>query len=97
MYQRYIIECVNYIHTSTVLPTRARTLSNSRVSTASAVAVPPASLISRSTVLMVDCGELGSGGNGDAVAASLVVFAATTTICTQCGFLSALATLPLSI
>jgi len=50
------------------------------VSTGSAVAVPPASLISLSTVLMVDCGELGSGGKGDAVAASLVDFAATMTM-----------------
>lgn len=97
MYQRYIQESEICIHTSTVLPTRPRTLSKSRVSTASAVAVPPASLISRSTVLMVDWGELGSGGNGDAVAASLVVFAATTTIVAQCGSLSALSTLRLSI
>lgn len=50
--------------------------------------MPPASLISLSTVLMVDCGELGSGGKGDAVAASLVVFAATMTM--QCQFLSVL-------
>lgn len=35
-----------------------------RTSTAMAVASPPASRISRSTVLMVDCGEFGSGGKG---------------------------------
>lgn len=43
------------------------------------MASPPASLISRSTVLMVDCGELGFGGNGTVLLASEVVFAATTT------------------
>ena len=76
--------CLGYVYThkptSTVFFTRACTLSKSRVSTGSAVAVPPASLISLSTVLMVDCGELGSGGKGDAVAASLVDFAATMTM-----------------
>lgn len=49
------------------------------MSAAIAVASPPASLISRSTVLMVDCGELGCGGNGTVLLASEVVFAATTT------------------
>ena len=50
------------------------------MSTATAVASPPTSRISRSTVLIVDCGELGSGGNGFALEASEVLFAATTTI-----------------
>ncbi len=44
-----------------------------------AVARPPASRISRSTVLMVDCCELGSGGKGFVMDASLVDFAAMTT------------------
>ena len=48
----------------TVLSTRFVTLSKSRVSIWMALASPPASRISRATVLMVDCGEFGSGGNG---------------------------------
>lgn len=39
-------------------------LEKSRVSTGIAVALPPASVISRATVEMVDAEELGSGGNG---------------------------------
>ena len=53
-----------------------------RTSTAIAVALAPASIISLSTVLMVDCAELGSGGNGDTFEASEEVFAATTTTST---------------
>ena len=49
-----------------------------RVSTGNAVAVPPASVISRSTVEMVEAEELGSGGNG-VVEAFDVLLAATTT------------------
>jgi hypothetical protein len=45
-----------------------------------AVASPPASWISRTTVLIVDCEEFGSGGNGDALDASETVLAATTTV-----------------
>ena len=44
-----------------------------------AVASFPASLISRSTVLIVDCDEFGSGGKGWTSELSLVDFAATTT------------------
>jgi hypothetical protein len=44
-----------------------------------AVAVPPEDRISRSTVEMVDCCELGSGGKGCALEASEVDLAATTT------------------
>ena len=44
-----------------------------------AIASPPASVISRQTVLMVECGELGSGGNGVILAALEVLFAETTT------------------
>ena len=51
-----------------------------RVSTGKARALPPASVISRATVLMVEAGELGSGGNGLHVLASEVVFALTTTV-----------------
>jgi len=51
-----------------------------RVSTAMEIALPPTSLISRSTVLMVDCGEFGSGGNGRVLLASDVVLAATATL-----------------
>ena len=54
-------------------------LSMSRVSTGRARAVPPDELISRWTVLMVDCGEFGSGGKGTVLEASDVVFAETTT------------------
>lgn len=55
-------------------------LETSRVSTLMAVACPPASRISRVTVLIVDCGEFGSGGKGvPAWYASLVDLAATTT------------------
>ena len=67
--------------TSIVLATNAFTLSGSRVSTRIAVAAPPDSRTSRSTVLMVDWGEFGSGGKGwDGLYASLVVLAATTTV-----------------
>lgn len=45
-----------------VLSTSSCKLAKSRTSTAKAAASPPASLISRSTVLMVDWGELGPGG-----------------------------------
>lgn len=55
------------------------TLAGSRVSTGMAVASPPASLISRSTVLMVDCWELGFGGHGFVLYASEVVLPVTTT------------------
>ena len=48
------------------------------------VASPPASRISRVTVEMVEAGELGSGGKGDVVEASEVVFAATTTEGLEC-------------
>lgn len=50
------------------------------MSTAIAVASPPASTISRATVLIVEYVELGSGGNGKVLLASEVVFAATTTV-----------------
>lgn len=62
---------------------RASTLFWSRTSTATAVASPPASRISRTTVVMVDWGELGSGGKGAdplLVEASLEDLAATTTV-----------------
>ncbi len=49
------------------------------MSTEMAIASPPASLISRSTVLIVDSEEFGSGGNGFVAYASEVDFAATTT------------------
>ena len=52
----------------------------SRTSTDIAVAFPPASVISRATVLIVDDGEFGSGGKGEHFVASDVVFAATTTV-----------------
>ena len=55
------------------------TLAKSLTSTDIAVALPPASVISRATVLIVDAGEFGSGGKGEHVVASDVVFAATTT------------------
>lgn len=54
-------------------------LEGDRVSTAIAVAVPPAERISRTTVEIVEERELGSGGKGCVVEASEVVFAATTT------------------
>lgn len=55
-------------------------LSGSRTSTTTAVASPPDALTSLSTVLMVDWGEFGSGGNGaEDPSASLVDLAATTT------------------
>jgi hypothetical protein len=44
-----------------------------------AVALPPASVISRTTVLIVDAEEFGSGGKGVVFDASEVVLAATTT------------------
>jgi hypothetical protein len=55
-------------------------LAKSRVSTGMAVAVPPASMISRATVEMVDAWEFGSGGKGCVLDASDVDFAATTTV-----------------
>jgi hypothetical protein len=48
-----------------------------------AVASPPARVISRATVVMVDCGELGCGGKGESLARSgsgVVDLAATTTV-----------------
>jgi hypothetical protein len=54
-------------------------LAKSRVSTGMAVAVPPASKISRATVDMVDAEEFGSGGKGVVLEASDVDFAATMT------------------
>lgn len=65
--------------TSIVSAKSLLTLSKSLVSTGIAVASPPASRISLSTVLMVESEEFGSGGNGFVVFASLVDFAATTT------------------
>lgn len=63
-----------------VLSMSCWTLAKSLVSTAMAVASPPASLISLSTVLIVDLEEFGSGGKGVVLYASLVDFAATTTL-----------------
>ncbi len=54
-------------------------LEGERVSTAMGVAVPPAWVISRATVLMVEAGELGSGGKGTQVWGLEVVLADTTT------------------
>jgi hypothetical protein len=54
-------------------------LAKSRVSTWIAVAVPPASRISRATVDMVEAEEFGSGGKGVVSEALDVDFAATTT------------------
>ena len=74
-----------YISTSSLpyarvaLATICWMLEGSRVSTGMARAAPPEEVISRATVLMVEEGELGSGGNGLQVEASDVVFAATTT------------------
>lgn len=55
------------------------TLSSNRTSTCRASASPPAVVISRATVVMVLSGELGSGGKGTFLDASLVDLAATTT------------------
>lgn len=55
------------------------TLGNERVSTEMGVHVPPASVISRATVEMVEVEELGSGGKGLHCEASDVDFADTTT------------------
>lgn len=49
--------------------------SKSRTSQASAGALPPASIISLATVLIVDREEVGFGGNGFALEASGIVFA----------------------
>lgn len=63
----------------TVSLTMVWTLVGSLVSTAIAVASPPASLISRATVLIVEAWEFGSGGKGVHWEASEVVLAATIT------------------
>lgn len=64
-----------------VFLTSSSTLAKSRASTAMAVASPPASLISLSTVLMVEWTELGFGGKCvEEEKASLVVLADKTTI-----------------
>jgi hypothetical protein len=55
-------------------------LAKSRTSTGSAVALRPREVISRATVLIVEAGELGSGGKGVHCVASEVVFAATMTV-----------------
>lgn len=65
--------------TDRVLDTRASTLSGERTSTWTAVAWPPASVISLATVVMVEAEELGSGGKGPGLEGSLMVLAATTT------------------
>lgn len=52
----------------------------SRTSTWAARAEPPWSVISRTTVLIVDCWLFGSGGKGDACEASDTVLPATTTV-----------------
>lgn len=66
--------------TSMVFLTSSSTLAKSRASTAMAVASPPASLISLSTVLMVEWTELGFGGKCvEEEKASLVVLADKTT------------------
>jgi hypothetical protein len=62
-----------------VSSTMACTLSTSRVSTATASTSPPASRISRATVLTVDREEFGSGGKGSLLEIWLVDLAATTT------------------
>ena len=51
-----------------------------RTSTGIAVALPPVEVISRTTVLIVDAGEFGSGGKGEHFEGSEVVFAATMTV-----------------
>lgn len=68
--------------TSIVLETSCWMLSYSVVSTGMAVASPPARVISRATVVMVDCGEFGSGGKGVSLSSwawGVVDLAATTT------------------
>lgn len=63
-----------------VVEMRFSTLSGERTSTCTAVASPPAEMISRVTVVMVESGDLGSGGKGTVgLEGSLTVFAATTT------------------
>lgn len=65
--------------TSTVRSTSRLTPASSLVSTWMLVASPCASRISRSTVLIVDAFEFGSGGNAATAEASDVLIAATTT------------------
>lgn len=65
--------------TETASETSLFTLSSNRTSTCRASASPPAVVISRATVVMVLSGELGSGGKGTFLDASLVDLAATTT------------------
>lgn len=66
--------------TESVLAISSWILAGERTSTCTATASPPASTISRVTVVMVDDGELGSGGKGVAGPdESLIVLAATTT------------------
>jgi hypothetical protein len=51
-----------------------------RTSSWMAVASPPAVVISRATVVMVEAEELGSGGKGAVELGSEMVLAATTTV-----------------
>ena len=62
-----------------VLVIRDWMLAGERVSTGMGVAEPPKLVISRATVLMVEEGELGSGGKGTQVWGLEVVLADTTT------------------
>ena len=55
-------------------------LDGERVSTAMGVAVPPVEVISSATVLIVEAGELGSGGKGTQVWGLEVVLADTMTM-----------------
>lgn len=75
------LDVVEY-HRPTVIVCSISSLTEAKslVSTGMAIASPPASLISLSTVLIVDSREFGSGGNGVRVFTSLVDLAATTTL-----------------
>lgn len=81
----YLDRQKQFERTLTVSSTILVTLSKSRTSADIACASPPASRISLSTVLMVDCCESGFGGNGFTEYASEVLFAETTTVKSETG------------
>lgn len=65
--------------TAMVFATRAFTLSSDRTSTWMGVASPPAEVISRATVVMVESLDFGLGALSVSLEGSVMDFAATTT------------------
>lgn len=70
---------ISWTLTAMVFATRAFTLSSDRTSTWMGVASPPADVISRATVVMVESLDFGLGVLSESLEGSVMDFAATTT------------------